>query len=90
VVLVVGNENILSVNTIPWVENGKCFMIIFQRIAGDDSELQQHFTDALGSTAPYTEMQVKDAINELNNKRKERLMLSLSTLRIKVSFVLTL
>jgi len=51
--------------------------MFFQRIAGSDSELQQYFTNALGSTTPHTEMQVKNAINELNNKRKERLMIPL-------------
>ena len=53
------------------------FFFLFQRIAGADSTLQQTFTDALGSTTPYTEMKVKEAINTLNNKRKERLTLLL-------------
>ena len=38
--------------------------------------MQQTFTDALGS-APYTEEEVKEAIDTLNNKRKERLFLVL-------------
>ena len=37
--------------------------------------MQQTFTNALGSTTPYTVEKVKMAINTLNNKRKERLML---------------
>ncbi len=37
--------------------------------------MQQTFTNALGSTTPYTVENVKAAINTLNNKRKERLML---------------
>ena len=39
--------------------------------------LQETFIDALGSTMPYTEMKGKEAINTLNNNRKERLMLLL-------------
>lgn len=39
--------------------------------------MQQTFTTALGSTTPYTVENVKAAINTLNNKRKERLMLLL-------------
>ena len=38
--------------------------------------MQMTFTTALGS-APYTEERVKEAINTLNNKRKERLTLLL-------------
>jgi len=38
--------------------------------------MQQTFTNALGP-APYTEEKVKEAINTLNNKRKERLLLVL-------------
>ena len=49
---------------------------LLQRIAGADSTMQQTFTNALGS-APYTAENVKGAINTLNNKRKERLMLLL-------------
>ncbi|KAL9953042.1 hypothetical protein ACROYT_G040393 [Oculina patagonica] len=45
------------------------------RVAGGDQTMQQTFTNALGSTTPYTVENVKAAINTLNNKRKERLML---------------
>ena len=38
--------------------------------------MQQTFTNALGST-PYTEEKIKEAINTLNNKRKESLLLVL-------------
>ena len=37
--------------------------------------MQQTFTNALGTTTSYTVQKVKEAINTLNNKRKERLML---------------
>ena len=50
---------------------------VFQRIAGSNSELQTIFTDALGSMTPYTEMKVTEAINTLNTKRKEKLLLLL-------------
>ena len=53
-------------------------MYLFQRIAGDNSDMQQAFTTALGSANPsYTEMKVKEAITALNTKRKQRLMLVL-------------
>ena len=39
--------------------------------------MQQTFTNALGSVTPYTEMKVKEAINALNNKRKDRMKLIL-------------
>ena len=45
---------------------------------GDNSDMQQAFTTALGSANPsYTEMKVKEAITALNTKRKQRLMLLL-------------
>lgn len=39
--------------------------------------MQQTFTNALGSTTPYTVENVKEAIGTLNDKRKERLLLLL-------------
>ena len=61
-----------------------------QRIAGSDSTMQQAFTTALGSTAPYTEMKVKEAITAVNNKRKERLMLLLDYIEDQGNFISTL
>lgn len=58
------------------VSNFFIYNCSWQRIAGADSTMQQTFTNALGST-PYTEEKVKEAINTLNNKRKERLLLVL-------------
>ena len=39
--------------------------------------MQQAFTTALGTETPYEEEDVKTAINTLNVKRKERLLLLL-------------
>ena len=55
----------------------KFLSTVFQRILGADAALQKTFIDALGATTPYTEMKVKQAINTLNNKRKDRLILLL-------------
>ena len=60
-----------------------------QRIAGSDTTLQQAFTDALGSTTPYTEMKVKEAITAVNNKRKERLLLLLDYIEDQGNFIFT-
>ena len=61
--------------------------VYFQRIAGADSVLQETFTEALGSTTPYTGMNVKDAINALNSKRKERLILLLEYIEDQGKFI---
>ena len=65
----------------------KFLSTVFQRILGADAALQKTFIDALGATTPYTEMKVKQAINALNNKRKDRLILLLEYIEDQGEFI---